>query len=149
MNKYSVNGEAAVGTSKTVIYLFSTGTTRKLGIKDVVIGSDAAVADTATQFEMRYGTAVGTEGSGYTPVPLDPDTPAASSDCGVAHGVEPTYTASTTLLAMSVNQRATFRWVAADGYELIVNNVANEGIGLQSVSSTGTAVHQGTFLYEE
>lgn len=149
--KYVGHGTAAVGTNKTILNLFNgvatpTGRGR---IYDILIGCGATPADQATIFYVGRTTAVGTEGSGFTPNNLDPSGPAGEYDFGVAHSVEPTYTANKELLRVELNQRATFRWVAAPGGELILPATQNAGAGLKSSSGTGTASHGATIYFEE
>ena len=76
--------------------------------------------------------------------------PAAVSVCGKNHTVEPTYTAIASLLDIALNQRATFRWVAAPGSELMAPATAANGIGLQcqGVGGSGVAVI-ATVLFAE
>ena len=146
--RYAGHGAAAAGTNKTLLALISATTVRPR-LYDLILGSGAAVADVTTKYHLERFTAVGTEGSGFTPIALDPADPAAKSDYGVAHTAEPTYTASAHLLAISLNQRATFRWIAAPGSELIAPATANNGIGLQSQASTGTPTCEAVMLHEE
>lgn len=148
--RYSGQGAAAVGTDKTILTLFGATTIRPR-IYDVIIGCGATPADLATKFLLNRLTALGTEGSGFTPVALDPGDPASLADCGVGtFSVEPTYTASAIVLGViSLNQRATFRWVASPGGELVIPATANNGIGLKTNASGGTAVHEGLFHWEE
>lgn len=149
MAKFVGVGEAAAGTDKTILALISAATIRPK-IYDVMISCVATPSDLATLFHLERFTAVGTEGSGFTPVPVDPLTIAAVADYGVGpYSVEPTYTAGDILLKMSLNQRTQVRWVCAPGYELIAAAAANNGIGLQSQSSGGTATHQATAFHEE
>jgi len=146
--RYSGVGAAAVGTNLTVLNIISAATV-KPKIYDLIIGCNATPADVATLFHLERFTAVGTEGSGFTPLALDPDSPAALADYGVAHSAEPTYTANEILMKLSLNQRATFRWVAAPGGELIAPATASNGIGLQAQSSGGTATHEATIYHLE
>jgi len=147
--RYAGVGAAAVGTDKTILTLISATTVRPR-LADILIGCGATPADLATIFHVQRFTAVGTEGSGYTPTPLDPDDPASACDCGVGtFTVEPTYTATGILLKLSMNQRATVRWVAAPGFELVAPATAGNGIGIKSSSSGGTASHEATILFEE
>ena len=146
--RYTGVGEAAVGTNKTVLNLISAATIRPK-LYDLVVACGATPADLATIFHLERFTAVGTEGSGFTPLALDPGDPASLADYGVAHSAEPTYTASEILMKLSMNQRATIRWVAAPGGELVAPASANNGIGLQSQSSGGTAQHEATMYHEE
>lgn len=151
MERFSGFGSVAVGTNETILSLFDVAATpaSRKRIYDIVIGSAAAPADTATQFNVARNTAQGTEVSGFTPVALDPASPAAAADFGVAHSVEPTYTASKELMIIPLNQRATFRWVASPGSELLVPATQNNGIGVFSAASTGTAIHFVTMLFIE
>ena len=149
--RFSCHGSAAVGTDKTIINLFNpvATPTRRAKIAEILLGSVATPADQATRFYVGRTTAVGTEGSGFTPVNLDPGGPAGECDAGIAHSAEPTYTASKELLDFSMNQRATFRWVANPGFEFLLAATQNNGAGLKSKSGTGTAAHEATILFEE
>lgn len=151
--RYSTKAEGvASGTDKTLINLFNpaaTPTTRGK-IYDLMVGSVATPADQAAKFELSRTTAVGTEGSGFTPNNLDPGGPAGAYDSGIGtFSVEPTYTSNKELLLFSINQRATFRWVAAPGSELILAATQNNGAGLKTNSSTSTQAHEATILFME
>ncbi len=147
--KYSGIGAAASGADKTLLNLISAATIRPV-LYDLVIGCGAAPADVSLKYHLERFTVVGTEGSGFTPLPLDPDDPASDADYGVAHGAEPTYTAGGILLSISLNQRATFRWVAAPGSGLRAPATAANGIGLQCQAvSAGTPTLEATMLHEE
>lgn len=146
--RYSGVGARAVGTNLTVLSLESAATIRP-EIYEVLIGSGATPGDLATIFHLERFTAVGTEGSGFTPHAIDPADPAALADYGVAHSAEPTYTANAILYKLPLNQRATYRWVAAPGSGFKAPDTALNGIGLQSQSSGGVVVHEATILHEE
>lgn len=151
--KYSTRvASVASGTNKTLINIFhslATPTCRGR-ICDLIVGSVATPADQAADFLFNRSTAVGTEGSGLIPNNIDPGGPAGDCDSGLGvFGGEPTYTAAKQLLAFALNQRATFRWVSAPGYELLMTATQNNGAGLQTVSSTSTQAHGCTILFEE
>ena len=150
--KYSGNGSAAIGTALAILNLFRTAAapTSRARIFEILVGCSAAPADAATNFAINRTTAIGTEGSGFTPVNLDPVGPAAASDFGVGvFSVEPTKPANAVLLAFALNQRATFRWIAAPGCELILPATQFYGACLQSVASTVVTAHNGCILFEE
>jgi hypothetical protein len=152
MERFSAQGSAAVGTNKTLINLFNqvASPTKRGGITDIIMGCAATPADQATKFYIGRTTALGTEASGYVPNNVDPGGPTTGEyDAGIAHTVEPTYTANKELLVFSMNQRATFRWVAAPNFELLMAATQNYGAGLKSASSTGTAVHDACILFTE
>ena len=147
--RYSGIGSGAVGTDKTLLTLISAATIRP-HLYDVLLGSEATPADQAADLKVMRFTAVGTEGSGFTPVALDPGDPASLADCGSGvFSVEPTYTANSVLLQFSMNQRGTFRWVAAPGGEIVAPATASNGIGLKSSSATGSATHEACFHWVE
>lgn len=149
MSKYSVSANGASGADpQTVINLFSAGNARG-HIYDIIIGSDATPADQAGSMEVLRTTAVGTEGSGFTPTKLDPDSKAADCDAGIGHSAEPTETANSQLLRFAFNQRATFRWVATPGSELIIPATANNGISLVRRASTANFAMDATVLFFE
>lgn len=142
----------ASGTDKTLINLFNAAVapTARGQIYDILVGSVATPADQAADFLVNRTTAVGTEGSGLVPNNLDPGGPAGEYDSGLGvFSVEPTYTAAKQLLAFQLNQRATFRWVAAPGSELRMTATQNNGAGIKTVTSTGTQAHGCTILFEE
>lgn len=142
----------ASGTNKTIWNLFTAVAvpTARGRIGEILVGSVATPADQAAKFSVGRTTAVQTEGSGFTPVNLDPGGPAGGYDLGVGvYSVEPTYTASKELLVFSLNQRATFRWVANPGYELILTATVSCGAGLRTASSTSTQAYESTVLFEE
>lgn len=142
----------ASGTDKTLINLFHSAATptNRGRISDVIVGSVATPADQAADFLLSRTTAVGTEGSGLIPNNLDPAGPAGDCDSGLGvFSVEPTYTAAKQLLAFQLNQRATFRWVAAPGYELMMTATQNNGAGLKTVTSTSTQSHGVQIFHEE
>ena len=140
----------AVGTDKTVLTLISATPIRPELI-EFFLSCNATPADLSTLFHLERFTAVGTEGSGFTPHAIDPISPAADADYGVGvFSAEPTYTANAILWSKAFNQRNTLRWAAvAPGAGFIAPATANNGLGLQSQASGGTAGHNVTFFHAE
>jgi hypothetical protein len=118
-------------------------------IADIIISSVATVADNAGEYFLQRYTAAGTSTS-VTPQALDSGDPAATATAGVNHSAEPTYTSNAVLLRLATNQRATFRWVAAPGYELKLPATAANGVGLLANAIAGSAIAMSyTILFEE
>lgn len=136
MGRYGITHQTAAGTDLCLVNLTGSASIRPM-VYDMIIGSDATPADVATEFNFDRTTDVGTGGSPLTEVALDPLTVGAS-----AAGLGGTFTTDPTdgnaLMMIALNQRATFRWVAAPGGELIATASANNGVGLYSVASGGT-----------
>ncbi len=143
--RYNGHGQSTNTAAETLIELRSTTAIRP-HIYDLVSGSDATPADNAAEYNLQRTTTAGTEGSGFTPVALDPGDPAAVGDFSVNHSAEPTYTASAVLLNYMHNQRATFRWVAAPDGEIVLPAAAN-GVGIITVTVAGSAVNTGNSIH--
>lgn len=129
----------------------ATGATtlRKAFIYDVTFGTDGTPADNTVTYKIdRQTTGVGTA-SLATPVPLDSGDAAALIVANVNHTAEPTVTAATQLLEIATNQRATYRWVAAPGSELVVPAVNLAGLGGRSKSPAYIGTVVSTVLFFE
>ena len=147
--KYAVEGaNAAAPAPKTILTLIAAATTRAW-IYDIIIGNSSSPLDLASKFDVMRFTAVGTAGTTPLGRALDPQNPAALITCGTGHSAEPTYTVDTELLTISLNQRATFRWVASPGGELVTLVTALSGIGLRWTTGTTNQVNEGTIHWEE
>lgn len=141
----------AAGANKTLINLFNPAVspTSRGAIFDILIGSSGTPGDQAAKFALARTTGLGTEGSGFVPNNLDPAGPAGAYDSGVAHSVEPTYTANKELLVFGLNQRALARWVAGPGFEIKLAATQNNGAGLKTIAATSTQAHDSTVLFKE
>ena len=112
---------------------------RRLKFYDLIFGSEASPAYNAFLYIVQRCTALGTS-TAVTPSPLDPADAATESDAGENHTIEPTFTAGLVLLAIALNQRATFRWVAAPGGELVTPATASNGLGIQTTTASAVAI---------
>lgn len=149
--KYSVSvvDVPADTAPQTLINLFSIGGNARGKIYEMIIGSNATPDDQSASLECMRTTVVGTELSGWVPVPLDPDGPASNFDAGVSHTGEPTETALSRLLVIPVNLRNSFRWVAKPDSELILPATTDNGINLVRRTSTADYLMNATILFEE
>jgi hypothetical protein len=108
-------------------------------IYDLMFGSEAAAADNPFLWQVQRCTTAGTS-SAVTPTALDPADAATESDAGENHTITPTLTAGAILLSIPLNQRATFRWVAQPGCELIYPATASNGLAIETPTSSVVAV---------
>lgn len=147
MRKYATTHETPAGTNLTILELVASTSTRGW-IYDIIVSSDASPADIATEFNVIRGTVSGA-GSALDEVALDPANPAAllAGKGGTFTGQ--TKTANTSMLEFALNQRATFRWVASPGGELIVPATSDNWVGLESIASGGTPNVNVTFMWQE
>jgi hypothetical protein len=148
--RYSVTHQTPAGTDLPIINLTGSATVR-VAVYDIVIGSDAAPADQAGEFDVQRSTDTGTGGTDLNENALDPisDTPIGAGNGGTFTTAVPTITANSSLLMIGLNQRATFRWVAAPGGELFGVLAADDGIILESQAHTATPNINATFHWFE
>lgn len=145
--KYSIDGQANNDADDTILALTSAVTIRPR-VNEVMLGSGATPTDQAAVYHLQRYTAVGTL-TGVTPRPLDPADPAALASAGENHTVEPTYTADLIMLSIALNQRGTFRWVAAPGYQIVLPDSANNGVGIRTFSTTVAVLITAMIHFEE
>lgn len=148
--KFATDFQRTASTTATLGTLTADATrARRLRTYDVIIGSEATPADAAILWTFRRCSAAGTS-TGVTPQNLDPASFTTEYDAGENHTIEPTYTAGAILLNIALNQRATFRWVAAPGGELVMPATASNGFGIETDTiSTGTPVITATVHSDE
>lgn len=99
---------------------------RRFKLYDLIIGADGAPADAATRWEIRRKTAVATAGTAAAPLALDISDTVATTLVGTGNP-SANGTGTTVIMGISLNQRASFRWVASPGGELIAPATASNG----------------------
>ena len=136
MDRYAATGRQDVTTitpgDSTLGVEGDAATRAKL--YELMFSHGGTPADNVIQWLVRRFTAVGTR-TGVTPTALDDGAPAAQLAAGEDHTVEPTYTAGTELIDEDLNQRTTFRFVAAPGGEFVIPANATNGIGATAISA--------------
>ena len=149
--KYASSGTVAVASPNTLLGL-TGGTAVRFSIYDWEIGSfSTAPADVALLWIMARSREAGSGGTSRVPVALDPADPTSELAGQEAPTTEPDYAGLTDpeLIEVGVNERATFRWVAAPGGELIAAAVASEGLCLRVDHASDTDTVFGTIHTEE
>lgn len=126
----------------------SSGTLRRLKIYMFQAGSEATPADNAFEWAIRRVTAPGVPAgqASVTPEPLNVADPAAVMAAAQGYTTNPTI-ASGNLLTAQVNQKATYRWEAVPGRELIC--AATASLGFAVLTPTMTAVTVTAHLHIE
>ena len=91
------------------------------------------------------------EGTATAVVPTRLDLADAESDMNVGenHTGEPTYTATEELLEVPLNTRATFRWVATPGSEIITPSSNEAGYGIVAFHASISVDYRATALWSE
>jgi len=146
MARYSLAGNK---DSTSVLQIIGTNNTitlpRRQKIYDYMVGNSQAPADAVFVHELLRATADGTSAN-PTPEPLDP---ADQASLFVGNDTI-TVDAAGTVIVMTValNHRATYRWVAAPGSEIVVAATDNLGI-YGRVDAATTDTFGATMLIEE
>lgn len=139
------------GAGLVQVYCSTTGTaglTRRGKIYDILIGTNGTPADNYIEWAVQRITSPSTSALG-TAVSLD------LADTGFASGVvvnsttAPTVSSSLYTFYVGVNQRASYRWVAAPGSEMVWPATSSAGFVLQARSNAYTGTATGTLLVEE
>jgi hypothetical protein len=136
-------------TMKTIIELASAATGRGQ-IYEIEVGADGPPNATDCQivYDVSRLTVTGT-GVASTPNPLNPADAASRTTCKINHTIEPTVTANSSVLALVLNQRASQRWIAAPGSELIWPNTSANGLVSRALSPTYASPVLITALYDD
>lgn len=149
MARYAIDLRRTASTTASVGSVTADATRpRRFKLYDWVFGSEASPADNPFLWLIQRCTAAGTS-TAVVPQPLDPADAATEMDAGENHTVEPTYTAAAILLHIPLNQRATFRWVAAPGGEIVAPATASNGIGVQTPTASAVAVTSQLHVEEQ
>lgn len=145
--RYSITGTDTNTAATTMLGLTSTAAIRPI-VYEIIIGLNSAPADSYAEYAVQRYTAAGTS-TAVTPQALDSGDPAATATAGMAHSVEPTYTANAILLQCPVYSRSTFRWTTFPEFGLKLPATAANGVGLL-VTAVGTAqAIRAVFHFEE
>ena len=157
MARYSASGTQTLqttddaSTDATALTIAAQSTAHRNRIYEIWFGNIGAPADLVSVYTVSRITAATTTAAGttVTPGPIDMADRASQSKCLENCTTEPTYTANQELLEVPLNHRATFRWVAAPGGEIITPATNNFGAGFKAIhASAGTNFRMGA-MWEE
>ena len=148
MARYAVTAADTVTSGFLTVGNVVRGASKRIKIYDFTVGCLGTPADNALAWLLQRSTTAGTL-TGVTPAPLDSADGASVATAGENATAEPTYTSAEELLELSLNQRATYRWVAAPGGEFVVPNTASNGLGWQAKSAGYTGTAELSLHFEE
>ena len=156
MANYSINNSLG-GTAQNMsssyksvcIVYASSGTQLRRGqIYDLSIGVDGTPADNALVWDISRQTAAGTA-TAAVPPPLNPADAAFLGIAALNATAEGTITATTSVFNLAMNQRASYRWVAAPGSELVYPATNLAGFALRCKSASYASTVTGQLLVTE
>lgn len=111
---------------------------RRFKLYDVTFGSNATPGDNVFNHIIQRIATAGTGSTAKGVVSLDPADSVTGLTATDTITVDATLTTNAILKNVALNQRATYRWVAAPYGEILVPAVANNGVmlGLSAASTT-------------
>lgn len=139
--RYNVTGTQGTTSSsfKSAMAIIATAAVRPT-IYDFSVGMSGTPADNSSQWEViRMSGTVGTSAP-TTPNPLDSGDPAATATAANNYSAEQGTPGVVVFGPLDLNIRATYRWVAAPGGELIAPPTAANSLNLRCLSSAYTGV---------
>jgi hypothetical protein len=142
--------QGITSTYKTLLAATAVTSGRRARVYDVLFGTLGTPADQTYEFDISVQTAAGTS-TAVTARALDPADSSAASTVGSANfTAEGTITAASSVFYIGINQRASYRWVAAPGSEFVIpiTNLTGYAMRARSVSG-GTSTATAQFLFEE
>lgn len=131
---------------KTLLSALSSATTKRIKIYDLLVGTNGTPADNFLEWDVSRCSLAGT-GSALTPSPLDVADAAATTAC--LQNLTAEGTVGVQVFYVGVNQRASYRWVAAPGSELVGPATAANGFVLRAKSAGYTGTSTATMFFQE
>ncbi len=149
----------SVGLTQTAISTLTSGndgvgeilagvTSHRPRIYDLLFSHGGTPADNTIRWITPRVTTSAT-GSAAQENSLDFDAPNADATTEEEFTVGGTVTADTEIIDIDLNQRATFRWVAAPGGEIVLPATAASGIMINASSAAYTGIARCTIHWEE
>jgi hypothetical protein len=147
---YSASGNQTLttGAESALSVGSNASTAQRNKIFELWIANEGVPADNLVIHTVQRCSALGTS-TAVTPTKLDPADRAAQAAAGENHTVEPTYTASEELLEIPLNTRATYRWVAAPGGEIVTPATVGAGVGAKALHASATTNWRVGALWKE
>ena len=125
---------------------------RRGKVYDLLIGTNGTPADNFMEWDISRVTVVSTSsvaaGTLVAAPPLDAADAAALTICTVNSTGAPTISVPN-IFYVGVNQRASYRWVAAPGSELVWPATSSAGFALRARSGGYTGTATGTWMFQE
>ena len=157
MARYTASGTQTLqatdddSTDATALTIAAQSTVHRNSIYEIWFGNIGAPADLVSVYTVSRITAATTTAAGttVTPGPIDMADRASQSKCLENCTTEPTYTANQELLEVPLNHRATFRWVAAPGGEIITPATNNFGAGFKAIHASAETLFRMGAMWEE
>jgi hypothetical protein len=125
---------------------------RRGKIYDILIGTNSTPGDTVVQWDVArltaFGSSIITNTGGLSSVSsnfaLDLADAAITATVVANTTAETNITASVEIWGVGINQRASYRWVAAPGSEMVYPATSSQGLDLRAIGPSGGGSFTGT-----
>lgn len=131
-----------------LVSLVASATVRRLKIYDILIGTNGTPADNFVEWDVSRVTTASSL-TILAATPLDAADASALTTAAVNSSISGTITTGTNVFYVGINQRASYRWVAAPGSELVGPAVSSNGFQLRTRSAGYTGTATATVLFQE
>lgn len=121
---------------------------RRTKVYDLLIGTNGTPADNFIEFDISRVTVASTATSA-TPQPLDGADATSLTTTFVNSSSPGTITTNSNVFYLGINQRASYRWVAAPGGELVAPATSSAGFQLRARSGGYTSTVTATIHFQE
>ncbi len=122
---------------------------RRIKIYDLLIGTNSTPADNYIEWNIIRVTAASTATSA-TPQPTDPaDATSVTTGTVNSSAMSASVSVNSDAFYVGVNQRASYRWVANPGGELVSPATSSAGFQLRARSNAYTGTATGTIYFQE
>lgn len=134
MPDFSATHQHTADSSEPIVNI-TGGAAVAVKLWELILGSAAVPDDAAIRWQVKRTTTTGT-GTSLTIGQYDPASATADASARGGNFTTPPTETGPVLLELSVNQRATFRWVALTDKFLQAARVANNGLVLRTEAVT-------------
>lgn len=150
MARFAVTGNLAITGAVATVAALVASANKRPKLNDWIVGASGSPGDNQMLWSVEGFNAdtAGTSTS-VTPKPLDPADPPSDTGAEEDYTVEPTSADGIPWVEMPVNDRASYRWIASPGGELIIAATANLKMLTRVVGGGYTGVSRATMHFKE
>lgn len=146
MAAFSVTATDAVTAGGQTAGHITRGASTRAKVFEWTLSHSGTPADNAIFWSIKRHTSAPTSSS-VTPAPLDSADPASTTTAGENATIEPTFGAI--IWENAIYQRATYRWVAVPGSEVVIPDTANNGLAFVPSHASYTGNCEVTAYFTE
>ncbi len=149
MADYNVSFVDAISTGYLTAASLVRGAAKRAFMSEMLIGINGTMSDEVADWRIRRITTDGGTSSAVTPNPVDGADGVAITAGAENYTIESTITADSELLEATIHRRATYRWVAQPGKELVIPDTAGGGLAFEILAPSAAGNVLGSLGFSE